>query len=212
MIAALDKPDWDAISAIANCLGVLVTSAAIVVALFGEQIRRWHMRPRLSISCGATGLLFQEDKYNGPEQIFMHLRLLVTNFGKESAKNLTCVLAAIRTWDGEKMCLDARYRPQKMIWSIDREDTLTILVPESSALLEVGVFSGNPRIDARLEIFPSKVNGVLLTSGRYEVELILPSDHDLHYHGFFEFAWENTRDGKASQTFAIQESRRIKSD
>lgn len=40
---------WAGVEAIGTLLGVMVTSVAVIVALFGEGIRAWFRRPRLRI-------------------------------------------------------------------------------------------------------------------------------------------------------------------
>jgi len=211
MIATLNTEDWSAISALGVWAGAIATFAAIVVALFGEQIRRWYMRPRLSISCGVDGLLFQQLHHFEVGPDFFHIRLLVSNYGKESAQNVQCVLASIRTWKGETWTPVDNHFPTRMIWTTEKADTLNILVPDSSSFLKLGNFEGQnfPFI----ELLPGIIKSMdRISPGRYEIELILTSEHHLHYHGFFEFSWEQPSSGKASETFAIKESRRIKSE
>jgi hypothetical protein len=211
MLATLDKDDWEAISAIGTWFGVLITFLAVLVALFGEQLRRWMMRPKLSISCGKSGLLFQEDFYTANEDTF-NVRLSVSNLGMESARNVRCLLASKSTFLDGGFRQDEELLPLYMKWITENSRELEMLPPESSSLLELGKFYGlNPNCDVHLQLLP---NCALrpLPIGRHEIELILTSSDHLHYHGFFEISCGSRDEGKPSEIFIIKESRRITSD
>lgn len=211
-MVAFEKHEWEAVSAIATCLGVCATLAAVVWAMFGESFQKRWRRPVLSVSCGDEALLFQP---RDSSRTHADIRLLVTNCGRESARNVQCTLQVIREWEDGKWNRRLSFLPLRLYWQIERDICLPVLAPESSCLLDLGVLSdptlvsgGGPR-----EIYLHTMSsGTRLTMERTEVEIIITSDDHLHYHGFFEIDLKPERFIPIKESFTIKETRRITFD
>lgn len=157
---------WAGVEAIGTLLGVLVTSLAVIVALFGEAIRAWFRRPRLRILPTESGppdlvkiptkrenqLLVPQK--SGPPHLVKtttaeadtyYLRVRVKNFGKVRAENVEVFAARLfRQSDGNFQEVPD-FLPMTLKWA-HRGPVLPDLSPESYRYCSVtGIFDPEKR-------------------------------------------------------------------
>lgn len=208
----LDSDDWQTISALATLAGTVGTFLAIGTALFGEQLRHRWMKPKLVVSCGTDGILLRP---HDNVQTLLDSHMMVTNYGRTSARNILATLNSVHHWNGLDWETDQTFLPIRLLWRPDNNTTLNSLAPDSFSLLHLGVFfdpafhssGGEPCFS-----LSSNNVGPELLSGRHKVEIVITSDNAQHYRGFFEIAWDRESFLNVVSTLSIRETQRVVGD
>lgn len=136
-----------------NALGSLVIAC---LALFGDRIRGWLVRPRIRIECGTGGpFVEQTTETNSSDEAIEKLvvRLRLTNTGRSSAKYCRVLVHDIYKKRGDgSVYIKSDLLPTDIIWPTERPQDILRDVPYYLNLAEV-------REDERVGTVDAQGNG-----------------------------------------------------
>lgn len=184
-LCTLFTPDW--IKAIGTLAAVVV---ALVIAIFGEKLKHWAVRPRLSLrkvrvgrpdSEGTRRISTRTEADEGTAYFF---RLAIRNRGNTAAHDVQVFLNSVeRVVNGEREEVTA-FTPMNLVWSYRGSATLPTLLPNMPPtycdLIHVDeptpTLESDEKRGAQLVLdveFPSNTGGHVLGAGTYYLHIIL---------------------------------------
>ncbi len=162
---------------------------AVVLALWGEEIKRWFVHPRLSLNKPRVGhpdsdSAEQQTNYGAYAGKAYFFRLAIRNRGNTAARDVQVFLESVDRIVAEKPERVAECTPMNLLWSNRGSPTLPTLLPEMppsySDLVHVEEpmpGSNSPEQQGAslfLDVeFPSNTGGHRLDAGTYLFRIIL---------------------------------------
>jgi hypothetical protein len=195
---------------------------ALILALWGEKIGRWRIRPKLSleahvgrpesVSVRRQGAYTLTTGYTGSFDAgaAYFFRLAIRNRGNTEARDVQVFLESVERIVNGKPERIPECTPMNLVWSNRRNATLPTLLPEMPPVYcdLVHVDEPKPRStseeqpDAQLVLdveFPSNTGGHALAAGTYQFGIILAAaNHKPHRYKLeviFSGTWY-TEEGK----------------
>jgi hypothetical protein len=191
---------------VAQWAGVVVTTAAVIVALFKEAFIRCWRHPKLTASieaknpdCIRTAAQWRGANKEKPWKGWMYwLRVWVKNEGNVRAKKVEVFLS--RAWVRNNGSFEPLpdFTPLNLLWSYTQDAYVDGISPDMKRLCDLGSISepafsnsANPALslsETRLSLRLQGSNTVWLRPGRYKFEIKIagsncePVTHCIHLH------------------------------
>jgi hypothetical protein len=192
-LCKLFTPEW--LTAIGTVGSVAV---ALLLALWGEEIRRLVVRPKLSLRARVqrpdsekTQRMTIDGQYAGAAYFF---RLAVRNRGNIAAQNVQVFLARVDRVTGNKVEKLDQFTPMNLLWAYRGNATLPTLLPDMPpvycdlahidqpvTMVNLPGLILNQTIQGAVLVldveFPPNTLGHMLTAGTYHFHLILAASN-----------------------------------
>jgi hypothetical protein len=165
------------------------TFLALILALWGEKIGRWFVRPKLSLKAhvgrpDSEGVHRQVD--GRPAGLAYFFRLAIRNKGNTEARDAQVFLSKIELLVDGKPQLVTAFTPMNLQWAYLGQATLPVLLPDMPPRYCDLCHVEQPPFPANIELalarpaslfldveFPSNTGGNVLEAGTYLLHLIL---------------------------------------
>jgi hypothetical protein len=191
------------------------TLLVAILAVFGQRIRSWIIRPKLNLRVGKTcplvEQLYEEDENTaGSKKIYQELRLEVKNTGKEAARNSKILCSSIhkQRQGGNDYFVYKEFVPRSLYWA-NAKQTLDLLpqLPEYlvvARIKEEEISTSSEQADAQrrqsygvqVTVEAEGVQGrfVFLDKGKFLLPLLIYADNLRGFeHRYLELFWDGTK-------------------
>jgi len=167
--------NWPAVEAIGTIAGVIVTLFAVVVALWGEEWKRWARRPMLQTIVRDDPACCYKTPVSGGEAYFF--RIWIENNGLDPAKDVQVFASKLwkRNGLGAFQTVE-QFLPMFLLWTHQQPPSPTLmgLHPHMGHHCDLGRFvngrKDDPRFTLMVEVAPN-TGWHKLEPGTYRLEL-----------------------------------------
>ena len=195
-----------------TAIGTLLVSA---LAVFGQRIRSWIIRPKLSLragkDCPLVEQLHDEDSSTtGGKKYYQELRLEVKNTGKEAARNCKILCSSVfkQRPGSNDYYAHKEFVPRSLYWASKKQTT--DLLPQLPEYLVVARIkeeevstSSNPTGPERQQSYGVQVTVeaegvtgrfIFLDKGKFLLPLLVYADNLREFeHRYLELFWDGTK-------------------